>query len=125
MESISNTDCDSPTVKKRPKNSSGSRGRVGGSAPKSKGRSRKGQGADGMQPAGSRRADSEIGLSILQAGFDQALNEGVLAKLGHLPPSEETPYHRILIEIWGGAICPNCQAWTEQTICPACGNQIG
>lgn len=71
------------------------------------------------------KAGSEVGLSILQAGFDQALDEGLTAKLGHLEPSGDAPRHRILIEVWGATICPNCQAWTEQATCPACGNQIG
>src|SRR5262245_60029517 len=125
MESISNTDCDSLTPKRRRKNFSGSRGKAGRSTPKSKGRSQSDQAGDATRPAGSKPADSEVGLSILQAGFDQALDEGVMAKLGHLPPSGEVSSHRILIEVWGAAICPNCEAWTEQASCPACGNQIG
>jgi hypothetical protein len=71
------------------------------------------------------KAGSEVGLSILQAGFDQALEEGVKAILEHFPPSGHMPHHRIAIQIWDARICPNCQAWTEQTTCPACANQIG
>src|SRR5882672_1165208 len=125
MDSTLSTDCDSQTATTRPKNSSGSLGKAGRSAPKSKGRSRSGRAADDTRPAGWKPAGSEVGLSILQAGFDQALDEGLTARLGHLPPSGEILHHRILIEIWGAAICPNCQAWTGQTICPACRNQIG
>lgn len=125
MEPITDTDYGSQTPKKRPGNSSASRAKAARSAPKSKGRSRGGQGTDGTQPAGSQPTDSEVGLSILQVGFDQALNEGVMAKLEHLPPTEATPHHRILIEVWNAAICRECQAWTEQRTCSACGSQIG
>lgn len=124
MESTSNTDCDSPTPTRRPKNLSASRGKADGSAPKSKGRSKSGRAKDGTRPAGWKPAGSEVGLSILQAGFDQALDEGMKAKLGYFKATEHAPVRMIVIEIWGAAICTNCQAWTEQANCPACGNQI-
>lgn len=129
MDSISNIDSDSQTPKTRPKKSSASRGKAGRSAPKSKGRSGRGQAGDDMRPAGWKPAGSEVGLSILQAGFDQALDEGLKAKVAHMPQVPRGTGailpHRILIEVWGAIICPNCQAWTEQPTCPACGNQIG
>src|SRR5262245_12320235 len=123
MESISNSNCDSPTPKTPPKNSGASRGQAAKLPQKSKRLSASDQAEDGTRRAASKPAGTEVALSILQAGFDQALYEGLKAKLGHLPPSGEMP-HRILIEVWGAAICPNCQAWTEQANCPACGNRI-
>ena len=71
------------------------------------------------------KAGSEVGLSILQAGFDQALDEGLTARVACIPPTEEIHHPRILIEVWGAVICPDCQLWTAQTKCPACGYQIG
>lgn len=125
MEPILDTNCDSQTPKIRPKNSAKSRGKAGKSPQKSRRFSGSDQAPDDTRPAGWKPAGTEVALSILQAGFDQALDEGLTAKLGHLPPSGEISHHRILIEVWGAAICPNCQAWTEQATCPACGNQIG
>src|SRR5262245_44337837 len=110
MDATLNTNCDSPIPKIRPKNSSGSRAQGEELPQKSKRRSPSDQDAAGTQRAGSKPAGTEVALSILQAGFDQALYEGLKAKLGHLPASGEMP-HRILIEVWGAIICPNCQAW--------------
>jgi hypothetical protein len=66
----------------------------------------------------------EAYLDILRQSVERLAWEGVTIMVTALPPIREMP-QRILIEIWGAAICPNCQAWTEQANCPACGNQIG
>jgi hypothetical protein len=126
MEPILDSNYDSPSPTIRPKNSAKSRGKAAKSPQKSKRFSGSDQAPDDTRPAGWTPAGSEVGLSILQAGFDQALDEGLTAKLGHLLSSGELP-NRILIEVWGAAICPDpeCQAWTTQAMCPACGNQIG
>jgi len=128
MEPISDTNYDSQTLEIRPKNSAKSRGKAAKSPQKSKRFSGSDRAPDDTRPAGWKPAGTEVGLSILQAGFDQALDEGLRAKLGHLPASEnEALPNRIVIEVWGAAICPDpeCQAWTTQSTCPACGNQIG
>jgi|SRR5262245_48786795 len=125
MESISDTNYDSQTPKIRPKNSAKSRGKGARSPQKSHELSPSDRAKDDTRPAGWKPAGSEVGLSILQAGFDQALDEGLRAKLYQTPPNAEIPEPRIFIEIWGAAICQDCQLWTEQAKCPACGNQIG
>ena len=125
MEPITDTDCDSQMTPARPKKSSASRGKVGSSAPKSKKRS-KGAGAkDGTRPAGWKPAGSEVGLSILQAGFDQALDEGLKARVWDMKTENRWSQGGILIEVSNAYICPNCQLWTGELICPACQTQIG
>jgi hypothetical protein len=118
----SNYDSQSPTI--HPKNSAKSRGKAAKLPQKSSERSPGDQGRDDTRPADWKPAGSEVGLSILQAGFDQALDEGLRAKLVEAPATGTLPY-RILIEVWYARICQECQAWTEETTCPACGNQIG
>lgn len=125
MAFTTDTDCVSQTTGKRPKNLSESQGKAGELPQKSKPRSKGGRGKGATNPVGSMLIGSEIGLSILQAGFDQALEEGLIAKLGHINPVLEITQHRIVIEIWGAAICGSCLAWTTQQTCPACGSQIG
>src|SRR5262245_20660403 len=81
---------------------------------------------DAQQKTDLNRSNSEVGLSILQAGFDQALDEGLVAKLGLFGAKEGLGLpRRIIIEIWNATICPSCRVWTEQANCPACGSQIG
>jgi hypothetical protein len=128
MEPILDTSYDSQSPTTRQKNSARSRGKAAKSPQKSKGFSGSDRAPGGTRPADWKPAGSEVGLSILQAGFDQALDEGLIAKLGELPRSEDGIFpKRILIEVWGATICPDpeCRAWTTETICPACGSQIG
>lgn len=117
MASIISTDYDSQTALKYHKNSGELPDRAARLHHKLRVGLMVGKGAVATKKAGKKPLAIEAELSLLQSNFENALEEGLKAKVY---PTKGI----VVIELHDVGICGNCNCWTSKEKCPACGGAV-